>query len=179
MLSAMGAGLAEEGILITGFNHYLGSGARYRVYRKTADGIALTEFAFSLDNLRPMGVAPWYTLHPDDREAAFQAELTAALRADEIFWPPFDRRVDALLEEYAVCRRAENGFLEFPQQPLAPEKMIQKMVALWRQVEAEKYAPRAAKALARAGWQAWINPAGDIAVKPDPKKARDELIFTK
>lgn len=177
LLTAMGPWLTEDGILITGFNHYLGSGARYSVYGKTVDGIAPCEFAFGLDNLRPMGVAPWYTLHPDDGEAAFLADLTAVLRADEIFWPPFNRRVDALLDHHGVCQRGADGFLHFSERPrpLSPEKMILKMVALWQQVEEEQYAQRAAEALARAGWQAWINSAGDIAVKPGLQMSRDEV----
>jgi SAM-dependent methyltransferase len=166
LLAAMGGYLAADGHLIIGFNHYLGSSARYRIYRKRADDVVYKAFAFSLDNLRPVGIAPWYTLHRDDDEAALLADLSATLRADPAFWPGFSRRVDALLAQQGVCRRAEDGFLRFPSQPPSPAEMIRGLLAVWGRLEAEGVAAEAAQALRRAGHQAWVNAAGDIAILP-------------
>ncbi len=92
LLAATRRLLGDDGLLIAGFNHFIGSGARYAVYRKVANGNGPGEFAFSLDNLRPIGIAPWYTIHADDPEASCLADLTAAIRGDTMFWPSFNCR---------------------------------------------------------------------------------------
>jgi len=166
ILSKIRGLLHDEGIFIAGFNHILGSSARYVVYHKVSNKISPSEFAFSLDNLRPIGVAPWYTIQEDDPEAKLLANLTGTIRTDEKFWPTFNRRVDDLLDHYAVCRRKNNGFLDFSKMMLPPEKLIRKMTALWNQIETEGYTAGAVDALSRAGYQAWTNSVGDIAVKP-------------
>lgn len=166
MLSKIGRLLHEEGIFIAGFNHILGSSARYAVYYKASNSISLNEFAFSLDNLRPIGVAPWYTIQEDDPEAKLLANLTGTVRTDKKFWPKFNRRVDDLLDHSAVCRRGNNGFLHFSKMTLPPDKLIGKMTALWKQLETEGYTAGAVDALCRAGYQAWENSVGDIAIKP-------------
>ena len=166
LLAAIGRLLEDDGLLIAGFNHFLGSGARYLVYRKTINGIAPGEFAFSLDNLRPIGIAPWYTIHAEDPDASCLADLTAAVRGDPTFWPAFNNRVDHLLHKYEICQRSEDGFLQFHEPPTEPVEWIGKMTALWQQIEAEDFACQAVDALGRAGYTAWINSVGDIAVKP-------------
>jgi len=168
MLAAI-AGLIEEGgMLLTGFNHPAGIYARYAVFEKNAEGLRPCEFAFSPDNLRPLGTGPWVTLQEDDREAELLATLTRALRSDEIFWGKFDRRVDALQERIGICRREKDGFLRFSddaQTALSPV-IMENTATLWRQMEKEGYTERAVQALCRSGYRAWKNPVGDIAVLP-------------
>lgn len=166
LLVAMGRLLDEGGMLIAGFNHFLGSGARYAVYRKAGTQLIPVEFAFSMDNLRPVGIAPWYTLHDDDPEAGFLADLTSVIRSDQAFWPTFNHRVDHLLADHGVCRRDSDGSLCFPKQPPSPEMLIDKLTALWKQIDNDDVSTQAAEALDRAGFQSWINPVGDIAVHP-------------
>jgi hypothetical protein len=43
------------------------------------------EFAFSLDNLRPSGLTPWFTIHENDPEAFLLAELTGTIRNNQKF----------------------------------------------------------------------------------------------
>lgn len=166
MLLTMGRRLDDGGILIAGFNHYLGSGARYVVYRRADTAIIPGEFAFSLDNLWPVGIAPWYTLHDDDPDAVFLADLTAAVRNDPNFWPAFSHRVDDLMASHAICRRGSDGFLLFLDPPMALEQLIGKLAALWQQIDAEGFTSKAVEALGRAGYRSWINPVGDISVEP-------------
>jgi len=86
MLKLLGAFLDDGGILIAGTN---GNNlqARYAVYRKNSDEIQQVEFAFSLDNLRPLGLTPWFTIHENDPEAFLLAELTGKIRNDQKFCP--------------------------------------------------------------------------------------------
>jgi hypothetical protein len=168
MLAAIAARLADEGLLLAGFNHPCGIYARYTVYRKAAAGLAPVEFAFGADNLRPLGVGPWLALQAEDAEAEFLADLTGAIRSDRAFWPDFNRAVDAQLAELGVCRRGADGFNRFPGEVLnAPPKTLwDKTRALWRTLAGAGYTDGAVAALRRAGYRAWKNPVGDIAVRP-------------
>ena len=171
MLTAMGALLDENGLMMTGFNHPFGIYARYAVYARDAAGIRPREFAFSMDNLRPLGIGPWLTLVEDDREAALLADLTGAIRADRTFWSDFTRRVDALRVQFGIGTRSLDGFLQFTEETrtASPLVVTQKTTALWQQMATEGYAAAAVAALERAGYKAWINAVGDIAVLPPPQ----------
>ncbi|MCP4694341.1 MAG: hypothetical protein GY859_40295, partial [Desulfobacterales bacterium] len=78
----MAASIAElldnDGVLIAGTNHVTGRTSRYAIYRKGENDHLAAEFAFSLDNLRPAGVMPWYSIHDDDPEVELLAELMGA-----------------------------------------------------------------------------------------------------
>ncbi len=168
MLASIAAMIEEGGVLITGFNHPAGIYARYAVFERNGDGLRPCEFAFSPDNLRPLGTGPWVTLQEQDREAELLADLTRVLRKDENFWGKFDSRVDALQKRLGICSRGSNGFLRFSddaQTGLSPAVM-KNTAALWRQMQQEGHTDRAVQALCRAGYRAWKNPVGDIAVFP-------------
>jgi hypothetical protein len=154
--------------LITGFNHPFGIYARYSVYKKEKTGVRPFEFSFSLNNLRPLGVGPWLTLADDDREAELLADLTGAIRADRRFWSDFNGYVDVLRAIYGICNRDNGGFISFTEDfgNASPGAAIERVSALWRQLEDEGYTDGAIEALGRAGYQAWKNPVGDIAVFP-------------
>ena len=168
MLLEIAALVRDGGMLITGFNHPSGIYARYTIYEKDAQGLRPCEFAFRPDNLRPLGIGPWVTLQETDPEAELLADLTRALRTDKDFWAAFDRRVDALQERFGICCRGKDGFLRFSaggKAPLTPAVM-KSTALLWRQMEEEGHTERAVQALCRAGYLAWKNPVGDIAVLP-------------
>jgi hypothetical protein len=168
MLASIAGLLDEGGLLITGFNHPLGIYARYVVFEKDAAGLRPCEFAFSPDNLRPLGTGPWVTLSDRDQDAELLADLTSVLRADGSFWEKFDRRVDALQVQMGICRRADDGFLRFADdtQTALPPAVVGKSATLWRQVESEGFTDGAVAALTRVGYRAWKNPVGDIAIEP-------------
>ena len=168
MLSKIFTLMDDGGLLITGFNHPFGIYARYSVYKKEKTGVRPFEFSFSLNNLRPLGVGPWLTLADDDREAELLADLTGAIRADRRFWSDFNGYVDVLRAIYGICNRDNGGFISFTEDfgNASPGAAIERVSALWRQLEDEGYTDGAIEALGRAGYQAWKNPVGDIAVFP-------------
>ena len=157
--------LDDGGILIAGTN---GNNlqARYFVYQKCSSTAEPAEFAFSLDNLRPFGLTPWFTLHENDPEASLLAELTGTIRNDQSFWPAFNRRFDDLLDRYGVCRRTADGFLHLHGTEPQPEQVIGNMGSLWQQIAREGYLDGAVDVLRQSGWEAWKNPIDDIAVRP-------------
>jgi hypothetical protein len=168
MLAAIVAHIQDGGMLITGFNHPAGIYARYTVYKKDAQDLLPCEFAFSPDNLRPLGTGPWVTLQERDQEGELLADLTRVLRADEIFWAIFDRRVDTLQARFGICGRGQDGFLRFSadETALLSPAVLKNTALLWRQMEEEGHTERAVQALCRAGYLAWKNQVGDIAVLP-------------
>jgi hypothetical protein len=168
MQASMSTLLDHDGVLITGFNHPFGIYARYVINKKGRHEIFPSEFAFSPDNLRPLGVGPWLTLADEDREAELLADVTGAIRADRHFWPEFNPYVDELRTKYGICRRDSDGFIHFTEEArtASPSVIMEKTSALWSQLEEEGYTDGAVDALERAGYQAWKNAVGDIAVLP-------------
>ena len=168
MLTKICTLIDDNGIVITGFNHPFGIYLRYSVYTKDKTGVVPSEFSFSLDNLRPLGVGPWLTLADEDREAELLADLTGAIRADRSFWAEFNPYVDMLRSRYGICDRDDSGFIHFTKDSrnAPPGAVMEKASALWTQLEAEGYTDGAIEALGRAGYQAWKNQVGDITVIP-------------
>ena len=165
MLMQAGKLLADDGILIVGTNG-IASESRITVYRKGSDGLYPDEFVFSLDNLGPFSLMPWFSIHEDDLDATLLAYLSRTLRADSLFWPDFSRRLDELLKEFALCERGPDGLLHFPDGFTLSAEFFGKSHHLWQQMEKEDFATGATKALERAGYHAWENAVGDVAVRP-------------
>ena len=157
--------LVNDGLLIIGTNGF-GIQSRYSVYKKEVDHLSLSEFAISLDNLGHLSVMPWFTIHDDDPEAILLAELSFTIRSHPLFWPQFSNHLDKLLESYGFCTRKSDGFLHFPEQVMSPRDYLEKNLQLWREMQENGYAEGAVNVLEQAGYEAWINPAGDIAIRP-------------
>ncbi len=165
MLVQAGELLDDDGILIAGTNG-LGIQLRYAVYRKGRDGLTLDEFAFSFDNLGHIVFMPFFTIHANDPEAALLADLAGVIRADQSFWPEFSTRLDELLKQHGICQRGADGYLHFQEDEMPPSEYIEKNALLWRQMEKEGRLDEAVTVLERAGYDAWKNSVGDIAVRP-------------
>ena len=140
--------------------------ARYSVYRKEHGNLVPKEFAFSLDNLRPSAVMPWFALHNDEKETFALANLMGVLRSDEAFRLDYDARVDELLAESKMLVRQEDGFLAAPPDQLAVSEWQPIYLAMQNKLQQEGFADRAVSILNRAGYHAWINPVGHVAVDP-------------
>jgi len=165
ILRQAGGILADDGIVIAGTNGF-GIDGRYTVYRKDGDGIRPDEFAFGMENLRTFWVMPWFTIHDNDPEAGLLSRLMGVIRSDRSYWPMFTKRVDALLDRYQICRRENDGYLHFETVETPGPVLLGKLAGVWRQIKAEGYLNGAVEALSRAGYSAWENRIGDIAVRP-------------
>jgi hypothetical protein len=164
MLAHAGSLLADGGMLIVGTNGY-GIQTRYAIYRNEPDGLLPREFAFSLDNLGHIVFMPWFTMQENDPEAMLLAGLAGTIRRDRKYWESFGGRLDELLQAQGICFRGPDGFLH----PLSGEmplpEYFQKNAAIWHQLEEEGFPGGAVEVLERAGYNAWINRIGDIAVE--------------
>lgn len=94
---------------MTGMNWSRSRKARYATYRAENGGLVPKEFAFSVENIRPVEILTWFALHDDDFETATLAELIGTIRADDGFRSDFDSRMDDILANTgytaAVSRR--------------------------------------------------------------------------
>ena len=158
--------LRPGGLLLCGTNWAPPSSHRYTVYQCTREGMVAREFAFGVENVRPLELSPWYTLHDDDLEALRNAHAVATVRAEAAFRDRFDARLDALLAQRQYCPRGPDGYLgDCPPGMTAAEASAMN-AALGTELAAEGYAGAAAAVLRRAGHQAWVNPAGHISLEP-------------
>ncbi len=166
MVLQTGGLLDNEGILIAGTSGGTGTQSRYTVYLKGTKGLFPDEFAFSLDNLSHISFMPWFTIRENDPEATLLAALAGTIRSDKSFWPAFSNRLEELLRYLGICRRKAAGFLHFPQKKMSFAEYMKKTAILWNQLQDEGYSDGAVNVLRQAGYQAWKNSVGDIAVRP-------------
>ena len=167
MLEQIRDHLKESGLALIGTNSF-GIQSRYAVYRKETGRMRLREFAFSLDNLGHLAVMPWFALHDRDCEARLLADLSFTLRSSTAFWEGFSRDMDLLMAEIGLCRRRSDGFLHFPEGDISPRTVLAGHARLWEKMAEKGHALGAVEALEKEGFAAWLNPAGDIAVRPPP-----------
>ncbi|MDD9301713.1 MAG: hypothetical protein HUK40_04930 [Desulfobacter sp.] len=165
MVAQAGKFLERDGLMIVGTNG-LAIQARYFVYEKKKEGLACKAFAFSPDNLGPISFMPWFTLHENDPEALALSRLSRIIRSHETFWPEFSNAVDRLLAEKGICRRRGDHFFQVPAQELLPREYMARGAAIWQELDSKGYVDGAVEVLNKAGYEAWKNPVGDIAVNP-------------
>jgi hypothetical protein len=158
--------LRPGGLFLCGADGTLTFEARYSVYRKENGNLVPKEFAFSLDNLRPPSVMPWFCLHNREKETFALAKLMGVLRSDESFRLDYDSRVDELLAEKRLLVRQEDGFLGMAPDPLPAAEWMPAFTAIQNKLQQEGFVDRAVYVLKRAGYNSWVSPVGHVAVDP-------------
>jgi hypothetical protein len=158
--------LKEEGIFIAGVNWAHSRAARHSVYQCQDGQMAHREFAISIDNLRPLEIVPWFTLHDDDYDTLAMVELVRVLRSDQDFIRPFDQRMDQLLGEHDFCARKDNGYLGGLSKNAGPEAMDSIPNLVNTGLQQDGFVEVAVDVLNNNGFEAWVNCAGHIAINP-------------
>lgn len=158
--------LRPGGLLLCGSDWVRSVSSRYTVYQHDGGRLVAREFAFSIDNVRPLELAPWYALHDDDLDNLCNAAAVATLRGDERFRGHFDERLDALLAQRGFCPRGSDGYLGGPDQTMSTDEQAEQVPELADQLDREGFVDDAVGVLRRAGRQAWRNAAGHVAMRP-------------
>jgi hypothetical protein len=156
--------LEEGGLLLYGVDWAHSMECRYVTVRKRDGRLDAGEFAFSLDNLTPVGIAPWYTLQPDEPEALRLAALSRVLRDDVAFISAYTECADAMRREYGICERQPDGYFADVSTDLPPADLWLRMAEFAGRLDAA-LGPRAVAVLAAAGYSARINEIGHVAVR--------------
>lgn len=157
--------LRPDGLLICGSNWVQSTSSRYTVYQKRGDTLVPREFAFGIENVRPIELAPWYALHDDNLENRANAHAVGVLRDDANFRSRYDAMLDATLARLDICARDAAGYLgdtgdRSPDELAAAAATVAD--ALTDLVD------DAVTVLSRSGYGAWRNSAGHIAMTPFP-----------
>ncbi len=101
--------LVEGGLLVTGANWTRSRHSHLTAFRREDGSMVPKEFAFSIENVRPLEMVAWFALHDDDREMARFTELVGVIRSNEEFRRAFDGRMDELLVPMGLTSRRANG----------------------------------------------------------------------
>jgi SAM-dependent methyltransferase len=158
--------LRPGGLFICGSNWTDSACSRYTVYRKEGDRLVAREFAISIENVRPIELAPWYALHDDNLENLANASAVRTIRADEQFRQRFDDRLDALLAKLGVCVRDEDGYLGGAPPDMPADELALCSSVLAGQLDDEGFVDEAVDVLRRSGREAWRNHVGHVAMRP-------------
>lgn len=158
--------LVEGGISITGADWLASRYARYSVHRAEGGTMIAREFAFSIENVRPLGIVPVFTLHDDDHDLHLMTSLIAALRADERFRRDMDRRLDDIHASLQICARKPDGYLGTVSADADPEMLSSGASMIGTALEQDGFVERAVEVLQRSGYRAWINAIGHVAIDP-------------
>lgn len=163
-MMAFGRLLRDDGLLVTGTDWAHSTESRYFTYRQRRGLLTDGEFAFSLDNVNPVGILTWYTLHDDDREVQLLAELTGVLRANRSFREALYAVTDAMREEYGVCARGSDGYYGGISEATAATDLWNAVGQMADRLCDHELGQQAVALLHEAGWRARVNEVGHIAV---------------
>ena len=163
-LTRLAALVGHDGMLICGTDWVHTTEARYFTFRKRHGHLAEAEFAFSLDNVAPLGIIPWYTLHDDDLEIEMLVGMVKRLRADRRFIGEFIACSDALRAEMALLPRGPDGYYEPAISNATPAEMWHQSARHSEELSRE-FGDAAVDVLRRHGLQARLNAVGHVAVE--------------
>jgi SAM-dependent methyltransferase len=156
--------LKEGGLAVCGVDWAFSMEARYATYRKTHGALVPVEFAFGLDNLVPIGIATWYTLQPDDRDADMLARFCGVLRSNRPFFAAYAEVADGIREEIGLCPRQADGYFADIDRDIPAAELWLRAAGFPDRLDAALGA-RAVDVLRESGYVARLNEVGHVAVR--------------
>lgn len=159
--------LGDGGIFLAGMDWTRTRHTRMAVYQNVNGRMVPREFAFSIENIRPIEMITWFAMHDDDYDLAALAETVGTIRADSAFRQEFDGRMDELMGEIGYCARGDDGYLGTVEESMMTSELLDSASeTVGQALESEGFAERAAEVLRTAGHDAWVNSVGHVAVNP-------------
>ena len=154
------------GLLLCGTDLGFTTEAHYAVSQRLDDRLVPREFAFSLDNLRPTTMMPWFCLCDDNPLTSLLARMVGVIRRDGSFRRAFDERLDELLAEERLWSRDRSGALTAPADQRPSQEWLPARLRIFEQLAKEGFVARAVSTLNASGIRAWTNVVGHIAIEP-------------
>ena len=149
-----------------GVNGLCSRWARYSVHRSENGSMTPKEFAFSIENVRPLELIPVFTLHDDDHDVKLMSTLISILRSDEAFRNDIDGRMDELQAELGFCARKRNGYLGSTAQGVGSSVSDTAADEIGSALEKDGFHERASQLLEGSGYRSWVNCVGHVAIDP-------------
>lgn len=162
----LGSVLVHNGIFISGGNWSRSRYARYSVHQAVSGRLVAREFAFSIENLRPLELVAVFALHDVDHDLDLLSTLIGILRSDASFRRDADRRMDEVQDEIGFCPRKPDGYLASIREGTNPIVLNSAAEAIGQALERDGFRERAVDVLERHGFKAWINCVGHVAIDP-------------
>jgi hypothetical protein len=165
-LAWLGDVLVDGGIFVSGGNWSRSRYARYSVHQNQQGTLVPREFAFSIENLRPLELVAVFALHDVDHDLDLLTTLIGILRSDTSFCRDVDRRMDEIQDEIGFCPRNADGYLASIREGTDPAILNSAADVIGSALEREGFPERAVAILEREGYRAWINCVGHVAIDP-------------
>jgi hypothetical protein len=160
------ATLVDGGIAVIGADWSASCYARYTVHRAVGGTMVPLEFAFSIENVRPLHFSSMFTLHDDDHDVCLMSSLIGTLRSDERFRKDIDQRLDEIQSDLRISPRKPNGFLGTAPKLAGAKAQVAALEAIGLALERDGFAEHAVEVLKRSGYRAWVNAVGHVAIDP-------------
>ena len=96
----------------------------------------------------------------------FEQRRIGTIRADESFRREFDTKMDEVLAKTGYTSRRDDGYLGVADEGADPSTFDTLSETVGEALETAGFAQRAANVLTAAGYEAWVNCVGHIAVDP-------------
>lgn len=167
VLAHLATRLKPGGLFLCGADWTDTSSARYTVYRNENGSLQEKEFAFGIDNVRPVSPEPLILFSDDDHEACRLADAVRVLRADDSFCRAFDNALDSILAELALCPRGADGTLGGIPPDMSGAELERRLPLIETRLAEAGFTREAVATLRRHGVDAWINCVGHVAVGPE------------
>ena len=158
--------LTDGGLAVTGFNSPNATETRFEVYRKEANAVVEKEFAFGVDNLRPLGLGSWFSMADDESSSRRLAQLVGVIRCDGQYMSRLNARFDELLRLHELMVRDADGYLTWAGPDSLQKAVGETAAVVAEQLDRDGFTEDACEVLRHAGFNAWRNEAGFVAVDP-------------
>jgi hypothetical protein len=165
-LSWLAGCVTDGGISVMGTDWSSSRYARYSVHQAENGTMVPREFAFSIENVRPLELVSLFTLHDDDHDIALMSTLVGLLRTDDTFRREIDQRMDELQAEIGFCPRKPNGYLGPMPQGADSSVLETASEVIGSALEKDGFNERAANLLEEHGYRSWVNCVGHVAIDP-------------
>lgn len=173
VLAHLATRLNPGGLFVCGADWTDTSSARYTVYRNENGTLREKEFAFGIDNVRPVSPEPLILFSDDDHEACRLADTVRVLRTDDAFCNAYDSALDAILADLDLCPRQRDGTLGGLPPDLTGAELERRLPLIETRLAEAGFTREAVATLRRHGVDAWINCVGHVAVGPGPRLCTD------
>jgi SAM-dependent methyltransferase len=165
-LAHLAGRLKPGGLFLCGADWTDTSSARYTVYRNEEGRMTEKEFAFGIDNVRPVSAEPLIVHSDDDHESCRLADAVGVLRSDTAFRCAFDEALDAILADLELCPRGADGTLGGIPPGMSGAELERRLPLIETRLADAGFTREAVATLRRHGVDAWINCVGHVAIGP-------------
>jgi len=115
--------LKPGGIFIYGAATEIGLAVSYVTYKKQGEKLTPDEFSFTVDHLRPIMLAVFWSYSIARYDRFLLSKLIALFANDKRFMQAFSKRYDALLDKSGLAERDANDYLYVSRDFFLPDKL--------------------------------------------------------